>query len=112
VRIVLRVILVALVVAVGAVAAIPLLVLRDLTTGGTGWGLCPDGIANCTTSYFAGFELVCGLVLALVALLAVLRLAIRSLRMVEHRYDRIRAGGGASPAGPHKPEAADLTLVR
>ena len=40
------------------VAALPAVVLVDLVSGGTGLGLCPDGLGRCTTSAFTVVELI------------------------------------------------------
>lgn len=40
------------------VAALPAVVLVDLVSGGTGLGLCPDGLGRCTTSAFTLVELI------------------------------------------------------
>ena len=54
--------------AILGVALIPLLVLLDLRSGGTGWGLCAEGFGQCSTSYFSGFELVAGLLAVMLGL--------------------------------------------
>lgn len=66
-----------------AVALVPLAVLVDLKEGGTGWGLCPEGLDTCRTSYFAGFELLAGVVVVLFAILALIRICVRLLRRLE-----------------------------
>ena len=73
------------------VAIIPVLVLRDLNAGGTGWGLCGRDISDCSTSYFAGFELVAVLLIVLFGLVALYRVALKALRWTEHQYDRRRS---------------------
>ena len=77
-----RVLLGVLLVVMVAVASIPLLVLFDLSTGGAGWGLCPDGLGTCGTSYFSGFELFALLTLVLLLMLGAMhacRVGIRRL---------------------------------
>jgi len=54
-----------LLLAVAAIAVIPMLIVLVLSTGGTGWGLCPEGMSACESSYFAGPELIAILALAL-----------------------------------------------
>ena len=81
----LRVVIGLLVAAVVAVAVVPALVIMDLNTGGTGWGLCPDGIAECRNSYFAGFELIAAGIVILAVLLGFIRAAILLLRRVEEQ---------------------------
>ncbi len=73
-----------------AVAAIPLLVLIDLLGDGDGWGLCPTGLGSCRTSYFHGPELLAGLLLVLFALVFLLRLAFRADRFIERYRERKR----------------------
>ncbi|MEN8239877.1 MAG: hypothetical protein ABFR53_11840, partial [Actinomycetota bacterium] len=53
VRIVLGILLALLVV----VVAVPGAILVDLVSGGTGMGLCTEGLGTCTTGVFAGAEL-------------------------------------------------------
>jgi uncharacterized membrane protein len=88
----LRIAIGAIVLAIVGVAAAPLLVLRDLSNGGTGWGLCAEGVGACENSYFSGFELVGGLVLVLFALLGLLAVFLRTLRIVQKRQAMRDAG--------------------
>ena len=81
----LRALIVALIGAAVGVALIPLLVLLDLRRGGTGWGLCPEGLDGCRTSYFDGFELMAWLFLALFILLGMIAACVRILRYLESR---------------------------
>ena len=72
--------------AIIGVALIPLLVLLDLRSGGTGWGICAEGFGRCRISYFAGLELlvaVLGLMLLLVLLIGAL---VRLLRYLRKRH--------------------------
>ena len=69
-----------------------MLVLRDLSSGGTGWGLCDGGVGACENSYFSAFELVAGLILALFALLGVLAILLRALRILQKRQAMKAAG--------------------
>lgn len=82
-------------VAIG-IALIPLAVLLDLHEGGTGWGLCQEGLSTCRNSYFAGFEFVAYILGALFAVLAVTQLVVKLLRWLERREARTR---GLSSAG-------------
>ncbi|MEZ5176223.1 MAG: hypothetical protein R2823_08480 [Acidimicrobiia bacterium] len=52
-----RVVLGALIVLLAAVVVLPAVVLVDLVTGGSGLGLCPDGLGTCETSLFTLLEL-------------------------------------------------------
>jgi hypothetical protein len=83
----LRAVLVALIGAAVAVALIPLMVLLDLRRGGTGWGLCPEGLANCRTSYFDGFELIGYLSLALFILVGLIAGCVRIIRYLEEHNE-------------------------
>ena len=69
-----------LIVVTVVVAAIPAVVLVDLVSGGTGLGLCPDGLGTCTTSVYTIAELTVVLSIVLVALGAGIALGIRLLR--------------------------------
>jgi len=88
--ILIRVLIGVLVAAIIGIALIPLLILLDLRSGGTGWGLCDGGFGACRTSYFAGFELVAGLLVVMLALVLAIGLLIRLLR---HLRDRQSARG-------------------
>jgi hypothetical protein len=83
----LRALLVALIGAAVAVALIPLMVLLDLRRGGTGWGLCPEGLANCRSSYFDGFELIGYLSLALFILVGLIAALVRIIRYLEEHNE-------------------------
>jgi hypothetical protein len=74
-----------IVAAMAGICAMPLLVLLDLAGGGSGWGLCPEGINSCRTSYFDGPELLGMLALALFFLLVLLRLTWRLMRSTQER---------------------------
>jgi hypothetical protein len=79
----LRAIRLGLILSALAVATVPLVVLLDLSAGGTGWGLCPRGLAGCDTPYTAGPELASGLAIAMFALIAGIRVVSRLIRRVE-----------------------------
>ncbi len=81
----LRVLIGALIALAVAIAVVPLAVLADLKDGGNGWGLCPQGLAVCRTGYFAGFELLAGVVVALGAVLLAIHLCVRALRRMERQ---------------------------
>ena len=85
---VIRVVVGTLIAAIVAVTVLPMLVLLDLVGGGDGWGLCPDGLASCRTSYFTGLELAAGLMVLLFLLLFLLRLALHGQRIVDRRKER------------------------
>lgn len=73
----------ALTAAAVAVALVPLWILLDIRDGGTGWGLCAEGVGACRTTYFAGFEFVAGFLVVMFALLFLIRLCVRALRWRE-----------------------------
>ncbi len=62
------------------IAIVPLLVLVELLRGGTGYGICPEGISACDIPYSAGPEMVLLLVSALFALVLGIRLLMRLAR--------------------------------
>jgi len=68
-------------VAIAAAAlAVPVLVLADLAGGGSGWGICPEGLGTCSTSYFAGPELFLALFGVLILAAGGAALAARGIR--------------------------------
>ena len=89
--ILLRVLIGALIAAIAAVAIVPLLVLLDLVEGGDGWGICPDGLGVCRSSYFDGPELVAVLLLVMAALAFVLHVVIVVYRKLDERRSRAAA---------------------
>ena len=93
--IVVRVVIVVLILALVAVALVPLVVLLDLVGGGDGYGVCPEGLGSCRTSYFDGPELIAMLVLVMFGLMLVLRLAVLLFR----RLDNVRRRAMANPVG-------------
>lgn len=70
-----------------AVALLPMIVLLDLAGGGTGLGICEEGLGSCRTSYFDGPELAGFLVLVILLLVVVLRALLRFRDAVEHHHD-------------------------
>jgi hypothetical protein len=60
---VVRIILGALLALLVVVVAVPAVALFDLVIGGTGLGLCSDGLGGCDTSLFTVLELALILVL-------------------------------------------------
>lgn len=83
-----RVLVFAIIVAIVAVALLPLLVLLDLAAGGDGLGLCGGGgIGDCRTSYFDGPELMGVLGLVLFLLIMALRAALVARGLAEQRRD-------------------------
>jgi hypothetical protein len=56
--VVVRIVLGALIALLVVVVAVPAAVLMDLVLGGTGLGLCPEGLGSCSTSIFSAMELL------------------------------------------------------
>ena len=87
--------------AVIGVAAIPMLVVIDLIGGGQGWGLCPERLRSCESSYFDGPELLAALTIALFVLVAMIRVVTLITRRLQERRDRIEV-----PPSPPPQQAA------
>lgn len=85
----LRVLVAGLLLAILFVAAVPLFLLLDLTAGGSGRGLCPNGLTDCSTTYTAGPELAVALVLTIFALVAAVRITMRIIRRLESSNHRL-----------------------
>jgi hypothetical protein len=66
------------------IALVPILVLIDLLDGGTGWGLCPDGLQACSNPYTTAAEF--GLILTIGLFLSVL-----GIRMLMKLARRLRS---------------------
>jgi hypothetical protein len=62
------------------IALIPILVLIDLLDGGTGWGLCPDGLQTCDNPYTTAAEFAVFLILGLFVTVVGIRLLMRLAR--------------------------------
>ena len=90
IRYLVRLVRAVLVVAAVALAAVPLLVLVDLSDGGTGYGLCDGGLDGCRNPYGAAVQLAVLLTLGLVVVLAGFRITNRLLR----RLDRHQTPSG------------------
>jgi hypothetical protein len=73
------------------IALIPILVLIDLLDGGTGWGLCPNGIEACdnpfTTAAEIGVLLTFGLFVSVLGIRVLMRLA-RRMRSDEYQVSQ------------------------
>lgn len=90
----LRLIVAVLLLGAFAVAVIPLLVLLDLASGGTGYGLCPAGVGACDFGYLRPVELTTYLVVVLFFFVGAIRLAAKVYARVERFMDR---SGGPPP---------------
>ncbi|MDE0674038.1 MAG: hypothetical protein OXI06_03050 [bacterium] len=83
--VVFRVVIAALVVFAIVLALIPLLAALDLARGGSGFGICPDGVWLCSDPYLPVVRLT-GLVgLGIGAVAVGIRLARRGLRRAERQ---------------------------
>jgi len=73
------------------IALVPILVLIDLLDGGTGWGLCPNGIEACnnpyTTAAEIGVVLTLGLFFSVLGIRVLMRLA-RRLRSDDYQVSQ------------------------
>lgn len=67
-----------------AIGVVPILVLIDLLDGGTGWGLCPNGIEACDNPYSTGAELIIILSLGLFLTVLGIRLLMRLARRLRN----------------------------
>ena len=73
-------------------AAVPLIILLDLANGGSGWGICPEGLSGCRASFLSGPRLALILSLAAIGLLALVRALVwitarrASRNDVEHHF--------------------------
>jgi len=85
VRIVLGILLALLVVAV----AVPGAILVDLVSGGTGLGLCAEGLGACTTGVFAGAELLIIMSGVIAILAALIAGSVRFLRWLGRRRQSV-----------------------
>jgi hypothetical protein len=73
--------------AVLVVAVVPLIVLFNLASGGTGYGVCPYGLSACEVSYTRGLELLLVLIVFLFLLLAAIRVVARGIRHLQREAE-------------------------
>ncbi|MCI0425700.1 MAG: hypothetical protein L0Z49_08120 [Actinobacteria bacterium] len=66
------------------IAVVPIVVMLDLVSGGTGYGLCPGGLETCELPYTTGAELVIILTLALFGIVVAIRLLVRLARKLRN----------------------------
>jgi hypothetical protein len=81
----LRILILVLVLAALLVAAVPVLILLDLVGGGTGAGLCPDGLEACPLRFTSGPTLAVYLTISLMVVVALIRVASRLLRRLDRQ---------------------------
>lgn len=91
------------------IAVVPLLVLLSLVQGGTGFGLCPDGITSCRNPYTAAPELTATLTLALLAVVAAIRVLMRAARRVRSEEYRVIEDTPTEETTPPPPHSNDRT---
>jgi hypothetical protein len=65
------------------IAVVPILVMIDLVSGGTGYGLCSGGLEACDRPYTTGAELIVLLTLALFLVVVAIRLLMRLARRLQ-----------------------------
>lgn len=73
----LQLVVAVLVLAALSIASLPLFMMIDLASGGTGFGICSGGIAGCDVGYLRGLELSVILVAAMFAMVAAFRTALK-----------------------------------
>jgi len=84
-----------LIVAAIGLASFPLLVILDLAEGGTGYGLCPGGVADCRNPYTAAPVLAALLTVGLLVVLGGFRITTHMARDLDKRSGR----SGEPPPG-------------
>ncbi|MCB1247731.1 MAG: hypothetical protein KDB69_10725 [Acidimicrobiia bacterium] len=88
--VVVRIVLGALVALLVMVLAIPAIALVDLVIGGSGLGLCPNGLGACETSSYTILELA----LILIGIVTILGFGIAGCVRFLSRSDRARGRRG------------------
>ena len=81
----LRVLILILILVALAVAVVPVMVLINLLGGGSGFGLCPGGLAACPQRYTSGPALAAYLTLTLMIVVGLIRVASHLLRRLHPR---------------------------
>jgi hypothetical protein len=76
----LRALILVLVLAALLIAAVPVLVLLNLLSGGTGFGLCEGGLTDCPERFTSGPALAGYLTLSLLLVVALIRIVTHLLR--------------------------------
>ena len=64
-------------------AAVPILVMIDLLSGGTGYGLCASGLELCDNPYSTAAELAVVLTIALFGTVLLIRMLMRLARRLQ-----------------------------
>lgn len=65
------------------IAAVPVIVMIDLLGGGTGFGLCPNGLEACDKPFSTGAEFAMVLTIALFIVVLAIRLLMKLARRLE-----------------------------
>ena len=65
------------------IAAVPIFVMIDLLGGGTGYGLCPNGLELCEKPYSTAAEMAVVLTVTLFGLVLLIRLLVRLARRLQ-----------------------------
>lgn len=65
------------------IAAVPVIVMIDLLGGGTGFGLCPNGLEGCDKPFSTGAEFAMVLTIALFLVVLAIRLLMKLARRLE-----------------------------
>lgn len=89
------------------IAVVPLLVLLSLVQGGSGFGLCPDGIGSCRNPYTAAPELTASLTVALLVIVAGIRVLMRSARRLQAEEYRVKGERRTDPDGIEATQSND-----
>ena len=71
-----------------AVAVVPVMVLINLLSGGSGFGLCPAGLSACPQRYTSGPALATYLTLTLLVVVGLIRVVTHLLRRL-HRPESV-----------------------
>ncbi|HUF95806.1 MAG TPA: hypothetical protein VMO52_06955 [Acidimicrobiia bacterium] len=94
-----RIAIVLLVVAAIGISVMPILVLLDLLEGGTGWGLCPDGLEACDSPYTTPFEFLVVLAVGLFAVVLAIRVVMKLARRLQAESFQVSAPESQPPPG-------------
>lgn len=86
--VVIRIVLGALTALLAVVLAMPAIVLLDLVVGGTGLGLCVDGLRTCDTPFYSVIELLLAFTVAVFVLGAGVAACLRALSASHRRATR------------------------
>lgn len=65
------------------IAAVPVIVMIDLLGGGSGFGLCPNGLEACDKPFSTGAEFAMVLTIALFVVVLAIRLLMKLARRLE-----------------------------